>query len=107
MGVWDVDPGAEMEEVGVSEVIFSCGDDMRAIQNQLMEYVELWRVQSREGRMRSGKLSRLSMWGNEPSCHTPGYILVRRGMITREVLGSSKVVLDFSGNGLAKYKCSI
>lgn len=73
MGVWDVDPGVEMEEVGVSEVIFSCGDDMRAIQNQLMEDVELWRVQSREGRMRSGKLSRLSMWGNEPSCHTPGY----------------------------------
>lgn len=53
MGVWDVDPGVEME-VGVSEGIFSCGDDMRAIQNQLMKDVEVWRVQSRERRMRSG-----------------------------------------------------
>jgi hypothetical protein len=36
VGVWDVDPGVEVEEVGVSEGIFSCGDDMRAIQNQLV-----------------------------------------------------------------------
>lgn len=37
MGVWDVDPGVEVEEVGLSEGIFSCGDDMRAIQNQLVK----------------------------------------------------------------------
>lgn len=41
MGVWDVDPGVEME-VGVSEGIFSCdGDDIRAIQNQLTKDVKL------------------------------------------------------------------
>lgn len=42
MGAWDGDPGVEVEEVGVSEGIFSCdGDDIRAIQNQLTKDVKL------------------------------------------------------------------
>lgn len=38
MGIWVVDLGGEVEEVGVSEGIFSCdADDMRAVENQLMK----------------------------------------------------------------------